>query len=56
MMRLVNKTSIYADTDRAQFVGRDSIDWVVFGIVGLLQWCIQLTKSLKKPMVVQYES
>ena len=40
-------------TNDGQFVGRDSTDWVVFGISELLQWCIQLTKSLKKPMKIR---
>ena len=39
--------------DNRQFVGRESTDWVILGISELLQWCIQLTKSLKKPMNIR---
>ena len=41
-------------TNDLQFVGRDSIDHTVFGISALLQWCIRLSKSLKKPLVIKY--
>ncbi|MCJ1245998.1 hypothetical protein MMC30_003202 [Trapelia coarctata] len=33
-----------------EFVGRDSIDWIVHGITGLLHWCIQLMRSKKRPL------
>ncbi|KAI4245990.1 MAG: hypothetical protein L6R40_002206 [Gallowayella cf. fulva] len=35
-----------------EFVGRDSLDWVIFGISDLLQWCIQYIKSTKKPIKI----
>ena len=37
-------------TDTWQFVGRDSVDWIVLGLSGLLRWCIQFIKSMKKPL------
>ena len=40
-------------SDCLQFVGRESVDWVVAGITGLLQWCIQLMKSRKRPLNVE---
>lgn len=49
------RAPISSNLDYWQFVGRDGIDWIVLGIAGLLQWSIQLAKSLKKPMVIQYE-
>ena len=39
--------------DFLQLVGRDSIDWVVSGMTGLLHWCIQLMKSKKRPLNVE---
>lgn len=33
-----------------KFVGRDNIDWIVLGLSGLLRWCIQFIKSMKKPL------
>lgn len=39
-----------ASTDIWKFVGRDNIDWIVLGLSGLLRWCIQLIKSMKKPL------
>ncbi|KAI4169825.1 MAG: hypothetical protein LQ343_005374 [Gyalolechia ehrenbergii] len=33
-----------------EFVGRDSLDWVIHGISDLVLWCIQFIKSTKKPM------
>ena len=39
--------------DALQFVGRDSVDWVVSGITGLLHWCIQLMKSKKRPLNIE---
>lgn len=50
------RSKVYLGANILKFVGRDSIDWIVFGIAGLLQWCIQFTKSLKKPMNIQYEN
>lgn len=41
-------------TNDSQFVGRESIDWIVLGISGLLHWCIQLTKSLKQPPKIRF--
>lgn len=37
-----------------QFVGRDSLDWVIHGISDLVQWCIQFIKSTKKPLRIRY--
>lgn len=37
-------------TDIWKFVGRDNIDWIVLGLSGLLRWCIQFIKSMKKPL------
>ena len=42
------------DADNKQFVGRDSEDWIIYGIAGLLQWCLQVKKSLKKPLDIRY--
>ncbi|KAL9032013.1 MAG: hypothetical protein Q9196_000026 [Gyalolechia fulgens] len=33
-----------------EFVGRDTLDWVIHGISDLVLWCIQFIKSTKKPM------
>ncbi|KAL9598980.1 MAG: hypothetical protein Q9219_004163 [cf. Caloplaca sp. 3 TL-2023] len=33
-----------------EFVGRDSLDWVLHGISDLILWCIQFIKSTRKPM------
>ncbi|KAL8973059.1 MAG: hypothetical protein Q9183_000182 [Haloplaca sp. 2 TL-2023] len=33
-----------------EFVGRDSLDWVIHGISDLIKWCIQFLKSTKKPL------
>ncbi|MCJ1379414.1 hypothetical protein MMC17_002515 [Xylographa soralifera] len=35
-----------------EFVGRDGVDWIIYGITGLLHWCIQLMKSNKRPLDV----
>ena len=37
-----------------QFVGRDHVDWILFGLTSLLDWCIQLMKSTKKPLNIKY--
>lgn len=36
--------------EHTEVVGLDDVDWVAFGISSLLQSCIQLAKSFKKPM------
>ncbi|KAI4191657.1 MAG: hypothetical protein LQ348_003479 [Seirophora lacunosa] len=36
-----------------EFVGRDSLDWVIHGISDLVQWCIQFIKSTKKPLRIR---
>ncbi|KAL8944646.1 MAG: hypothetical protein Q9216_000343 [Gyalolechia sp. 2 TL-2023] len=33
-----------------EFVGRDSMDWVIHGISDLVLWCIRFIKSTKRPM------
>ncbi|MCJ1398303.1 hypothetical protein MMC11_001500 [Xylographa trunciseda] len=33
-----------------EFVGRDGVDWIIYGITGLLHWCVQLMKSSKRPL------
>ncbi|KAI9827937.1 MAG: hypothetical protein M1819_006880 [Sarea resinae] len=33
-----------------EFVGRDTVDFIVLGFSSLLNWCIQLAKSFKKPL------
>lgn len=33
-----------------KFVGRENVDWIVLGLSGLLRWCIQFIKSMKKPL------
>lgn len=43
-------------TDVWKFVGRDNVDWIVLGLSGLLRWCIQLIKSMKKPLETGYVS
>ncbi|KAL9043997.1 MAG: hypothetical protein Q9214_002835, partial [Letrouitia sp. 1 TL-2023] len=37
-----------------EFVGRDSLDWVIYGISGLIQLCIQFAKALEKPLKLEY--
>lgn len=41
-------------TNGLQFVGRDHVDWILFGLASLLDWCIQLMKSTKKPLNIKY--
>ena len=33
-----------------QFVGRDQVDWIVFGLSSLLNWSFQILQSLGKPL------
>lgn len=33
-----------------EFVGRDTLDWVIHGISDLVLWCIQFIKATKKPL------
>lgn len=47
---------MHKDADVLQFVGRDCIDWFAAGLTGLLQWCIGLLKSTKKPLNIEYSS
>lgn len=37
-------------TNDEQFVGREQIDWIVFGLSSLLNWSFQVFKSLGKPL------
>lgn len=33
-----------------QFVGRDSLDWIVFGLSSLLNSCFQMSRALGSPL------
>ncbi|KAL8681113.1 MAG: hypothetical protein Q9186_002765 [Xanthomendoza sp. 1 TL-2023] len=45
-------TGLLLQHHHEEFVGRDTLDWVIFGISDLIQWCIQYIKSTKKPMQI----
>ena len=39
-----------SNSNDEQFVGRDQIDWIVFGLSSLLNWSFHILKSLGKPL------
>ncbi|KAL8728289.1 MAG: hypothetical protein Q9166_005496 [cf. Caloplaca sp. 2 TL-2023] len=45
-------TSLLLKHNHNEFVGRDNLDWVIYGISDLIQWCIQYIKSTKKPVKI----
>ena len=51
-MRSVDHPASLADTDELQFVGRETIDWVVNGLSTLLNWVFQYAKSAGKALPV----
>ena len=42
---------MYFLVNGVQFPGRESIDWLVWGLSSLVHWCFQVSKSLSKPLL-----